>query len=368
MDFSLYFFSATGKDSYAKRYSFLLEAAKYIDANGYKAIWTPERHFQEFGGSFPNPSVLSAALATVTKNIELRAGSIVLPLHHPIRVVEEWSLVDQLSNGRTALCVATGWHRADFVLNPNGYANRRDLAFEGVQILRDLWEGKTVEFTGVDGQVIPIRTYPRPVRSTLPIWLVFSQNPETWKKAGELGANMLCLLDNFDRLRQNIAIYREERAKHGFHPDEGIVTVGIHTFIGDDDTKVKALVKEPVMAYLETFLQQRKTDAGLQGESKKMSEAEKSMLSALAFDDMYEKRSLLGTMDKCENLVRRLKEIGVNEIAALVDFGLEFDVILDGLRRLTELKDRITKEDKLVAADSARNQMDWYYNRTLISN
>lgn len=339
MEFSLYFFSANDRAAYRDRYSFILEATRYIDQHGFQAIWTPERHFQEFGGSFPNPSVLSAALAVLTHNIEIRAGSIAFPLHHPVRVVEEWALVDQLSFGRVGLCLATGWHRADFVLNPQNYDDRRSVTFNGVQLVRALWAGETVEFKGVDGQVVPVQTFPRPFRQSIPLWLVHTANPQTWIKAGELGTNILTLLDNFDRLQANISNYRQARAEHGFEPDKGIVTLGLHTFIGDNDAEVKALVRDPVQQYLATFLKQRKSDAGLQGESKEITEAEKATLTALAFEDLYENRSLLGTIPKCADLVERLKEIGVNEIAALIDFGLDFKLVLNALPKLKELKE-----------------------------
>ncbi len=65
-------------------------------------MWTPERHFHSFGGLYPNPSVTSAALATIER-VDLRAGGVVMPLHHPVRVAEEWSVVFNLSRPRRAL-------------------------------------------------------------------------------------------------------------------------------------------------------------------------------------------------------------------------------------------------------------------------
>ena len=59
-----------------------------------------------FGGLYPNPSVAGAALAAITERVDIRAGSCVLPLHDPIRVAEEWSLVDNLSNGRVGISFA----------------------------------------------------------------------------------------------------------------------------------------------------------------------------------------------------------------------------------------------------------------------
>ena len=111
VDFSLFFFSADGTAAGSEKYKLLMDAAHFADTNGFKAVWTPERHFQAFGGLYPNPSVLSAALAVSTKNVQIRAGSVVVPLHHPIRIAEEWALVDNLSNGRTGIAFATGWHK-----------------------------------------------------------------------------------------------------------------------------------------------------------------------------------------------------------------------------------------------------------------
>src|SRR4029453_9228783 len=103
------------------KYRLLLDGARFADAHGFAAVWTPERHFHAFGGLYPNPSVTRAALAAVTERIEIRAGSVVLPLHHPLRVAEEWAVVDNLSNGRVGLAFASGWHADDFVLRPESY-------------------------------------------------------------------------------------------------------------------------------------------------------------------------------------------------------------------------------------------------------
>ena len=70
MDFSLmYFSSSAGGEAGPAAYRLLLDGARFADAHGFKAVWTPERHFHEFGGLFPNPAVTNAALAGITQNI-----------------------------------------------------------------------------------------------------------------------------------------------------------------------------------------------------------------------------------------------------------------------------------------------------------
>ena len=69
----------------ANAYDVLLDSARFADEHGFVAVWTPERHFNAFGGPFPNPSVTGAAIAAVTERVGIRSGSCVLPLHHPVR-------------------------------------------------------------------------------------------------------------------------------------------------------------------------------------------------------------------------------------------------------------------------------------------
>ncbi len=104
MDFGIMFFSSAGRKGRAGNiYGLLLDAARFADERGFSCVWTPERHFHEFGGLFANPSVTSAALAVATRHLQIRAGSLISPLHNPVRIAEEWAMVDNLSGGRVAV-------------------------------------------------------------------------------------------------------------------------------------------------------------------------------------------------------------------------------------------------------------------------
>ena len=313
MKLSIYFFSTDDDIPSEERYEFLFTVAEHADHAGYHALWTPERHFQEFGGSYPNPAVLSAGLSRVTRRIALRAGCIVLPHYHPARVVEDWALVDQLSGGR------------------------REYTFNQVKTLRDLWKGKSVTFPGPQGEELTVRTFPRPLQPEMPLWMVHSTNPETWVTAGELGLNVLSLLDNWDRLEHSIQAYRAAREGAGHDPEAGVVTLGLHTFVGSDDEIVRELVRGPLAGYLSSFLKQRGGDAALHGESKSISDAERQLLVDNVFEDMFENRALLGTPERCISMIERVKAIGVNEVACLLDFGLPFTTVLEGLPKLDEV-------------------------------
>src|SRR5947208_4886832 len=151
LDFSLFYFSADQGEDPTNKYRLLLEGARFADRHGFAAVWTPERHFHRFGGLYPNPSVTAAAIAAITEHVRIRAGSVVLPLHHPARVAEEWAVVDNLSHGRVGISFASGWQPDDFVVAPANYAERKELMYRQIETVRQLWRGDGVSFPGPAG-------------------------------------------------------------------------------------------------------------------------------------------------------------------------------------------------------------------------
>src|SRR6201999_1935893 len=139
--FSLFMWGAQDSAS-ANMYALMLAAARFGDAHGFAAIWTPERHFHAFGGAYPNPSVTGAALAAITQRLQIRAGSCVVPLHHPARVAEEWAVVDNLSGGRVGISFASGWQPDDFLLAPQNYRDNKRAMSELIDQVRRLWRGE----------------------------------------------------------------------------------------------------------------------------------------------------------------------------------------------------------------------------------
>jgi natural product biosynthesis luciferase-like monooxygenase protein len=341
LDFSLFYFASEAATTPGDPYRLLLEGARFADAHGFHAVWVPERHFHELGGLFPNPAVAAAALATATTRVQLRAGSTVLPLHDPLRVAEEWAMVDQLSGGRVGLSFASGWHADDFVLAPERYRERKRHLLEGLETVRALWRGEAVARTGGAGQPVQVRTHPRPRRLDPPVWLTAVTSAETFVLAGERGCNVLtCLLGQEpEELAAKIASYRAARAAHGH--DAGRVTCMVHAYLGDDLAAVKARVRRPFGRYLENTLDlvanlARGVGAGL--DPSQLPEAEREALLDHAFERYWRTAALLGTPASVRPLLDQLAAMGVDELGCLVDFGLEADEVMAGLTRLAGLR------------------------------
>ena len=337
MQFSLFYFSSNEAEFSNEKYKLVLEGAKFADRNGFTAVWIPERHFHPFGGLYPNPSVVSAALALVTERIRLRAGSVVLPLHNPIRVAEEWSVVDNLSRGRVDLAFARGWNPNDFVLSPDTYANSKEVLFSDMQKVQKLWQGEAISVANGLGKDTEIKIYPLPMQQELKVWITCSGGQERFMEAGACGANILTalLFQSTEELAEKIAVYRESRAKHGHAPNLGQVTLMLHTFVGEDMEVVRKKVREPFIEYLKSSV-----DLWRHGSKSldELTETEQENLFAYAFERYFQTSALFGTPSTCWKMVERLKEIGVDEIACLIDFGVDVDSVLTNLHSLNMLR------------------------------
>jgi natural product biosynthesis luciferase-like monooxygenase protein len=355
IDFSLFYFAADAAESAGGKYRLLLEGAKYADEHDFSAVWTPERHFHSFGGLYPNAALTGAAVAAVTRRIGIRAGSVVLPLHNPIRVAEEWSVVDNLSNGRVGLSFASGWHARDFVLQPENYKNRRELMASGIETVKALWRGEAVKAVGGDGQLVEVKTFPPPVQREPKMWVTASSAPETFALAGRLGANVLTnlLVMKPEQLVENIAIYRKAWTDAG-HDGAGMVTLMLHTFVGPDVEAVRSKVRGPFLEYLKTSTDliskmRWELTAFAKGDDRKEQAAPNMSLADLepeeldvimehAFERYFKTAGLFGSPISCMATVEKLKQSGVDELACLIDFGVAADDVLASLPYLDELR------------------------------
>lgn len=361
LDFSLFFFAQKELD-FQRAYDLYFKAAKFADEQGFSAIWTPERHFDEVGAAYPSPSVLSAALSKITKNIDLRAGSIVLPLNNPIRIAEEWSILDHLSQGRIGVAFASGWHPQDFILAPNNFANRHETFATYLKTFQKLWSGDTVVFLDGSGLSREISLFPKPFKQNLPIWITAAGNIETFRMAGKMGANILThlLVQNIDDLKEKIDVYKSTLKQNGYNLEDKKITVMLHSFIGSKEEIEKAKVYDFLKDYLQSHVNL----------VNKINEGEGLTEEMIILDQTVEKviaNSLIGSIDKVGPLIIKLQEIGVNEIACLIDFGIDESLILSALNNLKNLKDIFSEKNIYRQVDINKEEIKLYLEKSLAS-
>ncbi|MBV2359546.1 LLM class flavin-dependent oxidoreductase [Thalassococcus sp. CAU 1522] len=367
MEFSIYYWGnddGAGRDKYA----LLLEGAKFADENGFVAVWTPERHFHAFGGPYPNPSVTGAAVAGVTKNIGVRGGSVVSPLHHPARIAEEWAVIDNLTNGRAGMAIASGWQPDDFILRPeNTPPENKTAMIRDIDTVRRLWRGEAVAFPRKDGNMHEVVTQPRPVSRELPVWVTTAGNPETWKEAGRNGCNVLTHLlgQSIDEVAGKIGLYHAALREAGHDPNDFTVTLMLHTCLSDSRDHAREIAREPMKDYLRSaaglikqyawaFPAFKRPEGVKNAFDLNLDILEGDELDAIldfAFERYFNDSGLFGTIEDALERTEQLRRIGVTEIACLIDYGIPREQVLEGLWPLAEVVARANAETELAEDD-----------------
>ncbi len=186
-----------------------------------------------------------------------------------------------------------------------------------------------------------IRVFPRPVQPELKVWMLVAQNEEGFRYAGSQGYNVFTMLYgyNLEALRTKIGAYRRAREETGLRPDEGVVTLMLHTMIDTDLASVERAVEQPFKQYIKTSLKahvKAAQDARVERAAGLGEEDEDKML-AYAYSRYFKTAALFGTVGQCVSMVDEAIAAGVNEIACLVDFGVDYQAVKRSLPHLKTL-------------------------------
>jgi natural product biosynthesis luciferase-like monooxygenase protein len=157
---------------------------------GFDSVWPAEHHFSEYGYC-ASPAVTLAALVSETRRIRLGTGVVVLPLNHPLRVAEDYAMLDLMSDGRVDFGIGRGYQPTEFAGYGVDQTRSREMFDEAVEVIRQAWTQERVSFDGAyyrfDG--VPVR--PKPLqRPHPPIWMA-CLSPETFELCGRYGFHLL---------------------------------------------------------------------------------------------------------------------------------------------------------------------------------
>jgi natural product biosynthesis luciferase-like monooxygenase protein len=210
-----------------------------------------------------------------------------------------------------------------------------------------------VKVRGGAGNEIEVAIFPKPARRELPVWITCSNTQETFEEAGRIGANVLTSLIGLtlDKLAERIGQYRASRARHGLDPAAGQVATMIHTYVGPDLKTVKEKVRGPFCDYLRSHTAlltslAKSLHKGFAADA--IAPADLEELLEMEFERYFQHGSLLGTPESCLAMVRRLREIGVDEVGCLLDFGVDVPAVLASLQHLDELR-RLSAREAVLA-------------------
>jgi short-subunit dehydrogenase/acyl carrier protein len=138
-------------------------------------------------------------------------------------------------------------------------------------------------------------------------------------------------------------LYRQSLGRHGYDPTAGQVTLLVHTFIGRDLDSVRDTVRKPFCDYLKStvgIIQNVITSLDLRLDLNSLTAKDMDDLLSYAFERYFQANALMGTPELALDKIALLEEIGVNEIACFVDFGVDAKLVMESLTLLNEVRER----------------------------
>src|SRR5262245_15689916 len=164
-------------------YGETLDQITLAEELGWDAVWIAEHHFSDYG-ICPNIAVLAAAAAARTKRIRIGSGIVVTPFHHPLRIAEDWAMVDLISGGRLNLGLGRGYQKVEYdgFRIPQRESKERFQA--ALDVLNLAWQGEPFSYRGQFWQIDNVQTIPQPIQKPRPPIYVAAVSPESYDNLG----------------------------------------------------------------------------------------------------------------------------------------------------------------------------------------
>ena len=310
-------------------YDQVLAQVDLADEVGFDYFWTVEHHFLTEFSHCPAPEVLYGAISQRTKRIRIGHAVTLLPsqYNHPIRVAERVAVLDILSNGRVDL----GTGRSTTLIEMDGFEvdpeETRAQWEEAIRIIPKMWTEDPFSHKGKYFNIPERSVIPKPIQSPHPpLWVAVSQ-PDSFRRAGEMGLGVLSMgLSGSSNLKEGVDSYREG-LKHAkpvgsFVNDQVAALCVIH--VGEDDEEARR-VGGPPGAWFVNFVD--KLYKPWQGrkvpDSYKFSIEEVQKMETMPTPEEYLASGAfaMGNPDTVIEVIKGYQEAGADQILCFMQMG-----------------------------------------------
>ena len=187
---------------------------------------------------FHEVMVLMGYAAAVTKTIGLGTAVMILPQRQAVLVAKQAAEVDLLSGGRMRLGVGLGWNKVEYDGLGMSFKNRAKRFSEQIEVMRELWSNRVVEYKGEFHSFDSAGINPEPIQRPIPVWIGAMKDVAV-RRAARIGDGwfMYPRQEPSDDAHEMISIYRQAAAEAGREPDSlGInATVFANQGLGPDE-------------------------------------------------------------------------------------------------------------------------------------
>jgi alkanesulfonate monooxygenase SsuD/methylene tetrahydromethanopterin reductase-like flavin-dependent oxidoreductase (luciferase family) len=232
---------------YAER----LTIAEAYDRAGFYGYHVAEHHTTPLGAA-ASPALIFAALSQRTT--KLRFGPLVylLPFYHPLRLIEEVCMIDQLSGGRFQLGVGRGVSMFETAAYGLDFAKTQAMYHEAFQVLMKGLTSDELDFSGEFYKFDKLPMILKPAQKPHPpLWYgVTLPGNAAWPAENNINIVALGLRDNTASI---VKAYREARAKHGLDADGTLIGVSRHIVVADTDEAAMAIARRAYPLWRTSF-------------------------------------------------------------------------------------------------------------------
>ena len=302
----------------------ILAEALYADELGYHSAWIGEHHFSTLGVN-SSPEMLLAYLAARSKNIRLAPAVTVLPLHHPIRVAEQWATLDLISGGRVDFAAGRGYDEREYIPFGGDFANNQPIFEEGMEILHKLWSATgPVSHKGKHYQFDDIMITPQPVQKPMSAYVASFSKPSI-ELAGRLGYGVIvapfAASMTFGGLAEVNKLYGETAAKYGQTKKKLMCSYFIH--FADNAKEDEAARARQIRYYKECVIAAFPSDPARCPPSYRYFIEMTKRLQNIQPKDLSTNSVLIGNTAHIVDTLKNVEASGVEEVILYFNVGLK---------------------------------------------
>lgn len=195
-----------------------LEQTRTLRDEGYDAVWVGQ-HYLTYPEQFFQTTPLLARLAADAGDMTIGTNLLLLPLHNPVDVAEQYATMDVIAGGRFVLGVGLGYRSQEYEAFGVDRKTRARRFEEAIELLKRLWTEDHVTFEGLFFRVNDVSIRPRPLQKPRPpIWIGAAADPAVRRAALVGDAWISTSLATFATIKEQIALYRRTRSDAGLPP------------------------------------------------------------------------------------------------------------------------------------------------------
>lgn len=235
-------------------YAELFEQIELAESLGFDSFWVAEHHFHEYG-VIPRPPIWLAAAAQRTNRIQLGSAVVVLPFDNPLRVAEDYAMVDIISGGRLVLGVGSGYLKHEFEgfqIDPDEKRGRFD---ESLEIILKAWSGERFSYQGKYHNFSSVQLNTVPLQKPHPTVAIAILRNDAAMHVAARGMPVMMIpyatTENISELAETISVYKQSFTQQHYSPR---AIFALHTHCAESNEQAVAEAREPMDRYVRTRL------------------------------------------------------------------------------------------------------------------